>query len=79
MYEEKLSGLGLTTLEDRRHQTDMLQTFKILIGFDRVNSETWFQKVYASVKVTRSEADPQNLRQQSARLEIRRLFFKQSD
>ncbi len=44
-YEEKLSELGLTTLEERRHQTDMLQTFEILKGFDRVNSVTWFQKV----------------------------------
>jgi hypothetical protein len=27
-YEERLRELGLTTLEERRHQTDMLQTFR---------------------------------------------------
>ncbi len=26
-YEDKLVELGLPTLEERRHQTDMLQTF----------------------------------------------------
>jgi ribonuclease P/MRP protein subunit RPP40 len=29
-YEEKLKELGLSTLEERRHQADMLQTFKIV-------------------------------------------------
>jgi ribonuclease P/MRP protein subunit RPP40 len=26
-YEEKLKELGLTTLEERRHQADLVQTF----------------------------------------------------
>ena len=43
VYEERLKELGLTTLEERRHQADMLQTFKIVRGIDKVNSETWFQ------------------------------------
>ena len=42
-YEEKLKELGLPTLEERRHQADMLQTFKILRGIDRVDHKTWFQ------------------------------------
>ncbi len=74
-YEERLRELGLTTLEERRHQTDILQTFKILRGFDRVNSDTWFQRVDTTGRVTRSAADPLNLRQQAARLEVRRHFF----
>jgi hypothetical protein len=44
-YEEKLKELDITTLEERRHQADMLQTFKIVRGFDKVNSETGFQSV----------------------------------
>jgi ribonuclease P/MRP protein subunit RPP40 len=75
-YEERLRELGLTTLEKRRNQTDMEQTFKILRGFDRVNSDTWFQRVDTTGRVTRSAADPLNLRQQAARLEIRRHFFR---
>jgi len=39
-YEDKLVELGLPTLEERRHQTDMLQTFKIVRGIDRVDSST---------------------------------------
>jgi ribonuclease P/MRP protein subunit RPP40 len=43
--EEKLRELGLTTLEERRHQTDTVQLYKIITGKDMVNSEDWFQKV----------------------------------
>jgi hypothetical protein len=74
-YEEKLKELGLTTLEERRHQADMVQTFKILRGIDNVKSETWFQKVDTTGRLTRSAADPLNLKTQAARLEIRRNFF----
>ncbi len=34
-YEEKLKELGLTSLEERRHQIDMTQTFKIIHGIDQ--------------------------------------------
>ena len=74
-YEEKLREIGLTTLEERRHQADMLQAFKIIRGFDKVDSTTWFQRVDASIRTTRSAADPLNLRPQAARLETRRNFF----
>jgi hypothetical protein len=53
----------------------MTQTLKNLRRFDNVNSETWFQKVDTSVRMTRSEADPFHLKPQAARLEIRRRFF----
>jgi hypothetical protein len=46
----RLFELGLTMLEERRHQADMLQTIKIVRGFDKVNSATWFQNVDASIK-----------------------------
>jgi hypothetical protein len=32
----------MTTLEERRHQLDMSQTFKILQGHDKVEKEQWF-------------------------------------
>jgi hypothetical protein len=41
-YEEKLRELGLCSLDERRHQLDMTQTFKILKGVDNVNKSTWF-------------------------------------
>jgi hypothetical protein len=67
-YEEKLLELGLTTLEERRHQTDMAQVYKIITGKDMVKSEVWFQKVDGAERLTRSAADPLNLRPQAARL-----------
>jgi hypothetical protein len=41
-YEEKLLELDLPTLEERRQHADMVQTFKILTGIDRVEHKTWF-------------------------------------
>jgi hypothetical protein len=74
-YEEKPREIGLTTLEERRHQADMIQAFKIIRGFDKVDSTTWFQEVDVSIRTSRSAADPLNLRPQAARLETRRNFF----
>ncbi len=34
-YEDRLKELGLTTLEEKRHQADMAQTYKI------VKEKTW--------------------------------------
>jgi len=50
-YEEKLTELGLTTLSERRHQTDMLQTYKILTGKDKVKSESLFVKASENERV----------------------------
>ena len=76
-YKARLKELVLTTLEERRHQADMVQTYKIVTGKDMVKSETWFTSVTESGRPTRSAADPLNLRPQTSRLEIRRQFFSQ--
>jgi ribonuclease P/MRP protein subunit RPP40 len=60
-YEDSLKELGLTTLEERRHQADMAQTYKIVRGKDMVNKETWFESVTETGRATRSAADPLNL------------------
>ena len=54
IYEEKLKELGLTTLEERRHQTDMVQVNKIVTGSDMVKSDSWFQLADGSERLTRS-------------------------
>jgi ribonuclease P/MRP protein subunit RPP40 len=41
-YDERLKEVGLFTLEERRHQADMVQTYKIVTGKDTVNRENWF-------------------------------------
>ena len=41
-YTEKLNRLKLTTLEERRWRGDMIQTWRIMSGKDRVSVGTWF-------------------------------------
>jgi hypothetical protein len=74
-YEEKLLELDLPSLEERRHLVDMVQTFKIVKGIDRVEHGTWFNLAAEGGRATRSADCPNNLRQMAARLEVRRNFF----
>jgi hypothetical protein len=67
--------LGITTLEERPDQADMLQTFKIVRGIDKVNSENWFQMAAHAERATRSTDGPLNIRPRPARLEVRRNFL----
>jgi ribonuclease P/MRP protein subunit RPP40 len=76
-YEERLKEVGLLSLEERRHQADMVQTYKIVKGRDMVKSETLFQSVTATGRATRSADDPLNVRPQACRLDTRRHFFSQ--
>jgi len=74
-YEDRLKELGLTTLEERRHQIDMAQVYKILNGKDRVDWNSWFRLARDGPRETRRAADPLNLQLRPARLEVRRNFF----
>jgi hypothetical protein len=62
-YEEKLEEL-----EDRRHQADMLQTFKIVRGIDRVDHNTWFQLAAETGRATRSADDPPKLETEGSKV-----------
>ncbi len=76
-YEERLKELGLTTLEERRHQTDMLQPFKILTGKDKVKSESLLAMASDSERAKRTTTGPLNIRVPAPKLEIRRHFYSQ--
>jgi len=81
-YPGKLKELGNVSLKERRHQLDMLQTYKgnkILSGKDKVEVDpgTWFTMASDGERVTRMASDPMNIRQQACRLDIRRNFFSQ--
>ena len=75
-YEDRLSELGLLSLEDRRVQFDLTQTFKIIRGFDNVKYQTWFELVGLNPgRLTRATSDPINIVRKNTRTEIRRHFF----
>jgi ribonuclease P/MRP protein subunit RPP40 len=78
-YEDRLKELGIVTLEERRHQMDVLQTYKILLnGKEKVDPNCWFTMASDSERVTRQSADPFNIRPGAPRLDIRRYFYSQS-
>ena len=83
-YEEKLADAGLTTLKERRKRGDMIETFKTMNGFNRVDKNKWFFLTQENARETRrtasvtesgTEKKTHVLDQECARLEIRKNFF----
>jgi hypothetical protein len=74
-YEDRLQELGLTTLEERRHQADMLQMYKIINRAGDQDIADWFRPPTAAAARTRRQADALNVRPNHGRLEIRQNFF----
>ena len=44
-YEERLKECGLTTLETRRLRRDQIEVFKILNGYENIDSNIFFSKL----------------------------------
>ena len=57
-YEDRLAELGLTTLEERRHQADMTMVYKILTHKEDVDPADWFAMASQAARVTRTAAAP---------------------
>ena len=79
-YEDKLRVLGMTTLQRRRERGDMIQTWRILNGKDRVDPANWFihqgDQVREGATSTRGHRGYQALLSRPpAKLEVRREFF----
>jgi hypothetical protein len=74
-YEGRLRELGLTTLEERRHQADMLLMFKLSRGNGQLDEAGWFRPPLPAVARTGRHADPLNVQPNHGRLEIRRNSF----
>ena len=75
VYGERLKELGMTTLTERRHQADMAMVHKIISRREMGEPAEWFVMAGDAPRVTRSVADPLNIRVQHGRLEIRKNFF----
>ena len=76
-YEERLIEMNMVTLEERRHQMDMLEMYKILTGKDDVERDVLFSMAADQERATRATADQLNVLIPAARLEVRKQFFTQ--
>ena len=75
-YQEKLKELGIQSLVERRTRTDLIQTFKILKGFDRVNFTAWFTTVgQEASRLTRHTSYHCNLVPKRSKTDIRANFY----
>ncbi len=74
-YHERLAELGMTTLEERRKEMDMVHTLKIVNGIDEVNSQDWFTK--AVNRGIRGTSGLDNMVKPRSEHEYRRPFFSQ--
>ncbi len=75
-YEERLRELDMITLKEGRHQSDMLQTYKILQKRDRVEASQWFKLAGESENRTHQETGLPNLAKPNARLEHQANFSR---
>ena len=79
-YEERLSILGMRTLQDRRLRGDLIETFKILSGLSDVKYQTWFSLAKDQVDLvgTRANTGYLNLvNPPKASTDVRKNFFSQ--
>ena len=72
-YENRLKITGLTSLNDRRTRGDMIEVFKMIKGFNKMDYEQFF-KLSGNSK-TRGHS--YKLDKARSRLELRRNFFSQ--
>ena len=73
MYEERLTRLGLFSLEFRRMRGDLTEAYKILIGLDRVDAGG----IFPMVEVSRTRGHSLRIQGRSFRMEMRGHFFTQ--
>ena len=75
-YLTRVKELGLTTLEERRTYTDLVQTYKIIHGIDDVDRKIWFE-LYGDTerRVTRTSEQSLCIEASRPNLDIRNHFF----
>ena len=70
-YEERLKECGLTTLETRRLRGDQIEVFKILNGYEIIDSNIFFE--IKESKITRGHN--YTLVKKQSRLDVRKYSF----
>ena len=74
-YDGRLKELGMFSLEERRHQVDMLYVYKVLTGRENVDKDQWFTMASETARMTRVASHRLNVMVNHGRLDIRRNFF----
>ena len=77
-YEERMQELGMISLEDRRVRGDLIETYKILTGKEKVDPSSWFSmaaETRGQAMGTRTSSGFLNIAEPLADLDIRRNFF----
>ena len=74
-YPERLTQLGLTTLQERRMRGDAIETFKYLRGFVDVDKETIFTTNIPAQPKTRHQNTFMPLIVPRANLDLRKYLF----
>jgi len=73
-YEGRLDRLGLTTLERRRSRGDLIETYKLMTGKEKVFREQFFQ-IASNGHNTRGHS--LKIAKQRTHLDLRKYFFSQ--
>ena len=75
-YEDRLTELGMESLEERKAKIDIVQTFKIIHRHENVQRSTWFELLDAERQHrTRLAQGGLSLVAKRARLDLRQNFF----
>ena len=75
-YRDRLVELGILSLEDRRLYLDLIETFKIIKGFNNVKCDEYFTLIRDSARPTTRSNDCQwNIIPLRCNSDIRRHFF----
>ena len=73
-YEDRLCKLGLTTLAERRLRGDLIETYKIITGKEKIKKEDIFKLSDTGYNL---RGHCYKLATQRCHLEVRRNFFSQ--
>jgi len=76
-YKEKLQEVGLPTLEERRREKDLAQTFKIIRGMDSKDLAHWFN-IQEDRRPTRGQGGEYHMLEGRSNHDYRRNFNSQS-
>ena len=74
-YEQMLLEVNLTFLEEKRLRGDLIQTWKILHGYDKVMEQAWFNKAVDAAARTRQSSCAYNLTVKRFKSNLRKNSF----